>query len=108
MLGAGAAFLTPLGIFARYLTLTASFCAGQLVCTMFSVLALSDIQQRTPETLTGKVMALTMTLSMCAQPLGQVVYGELFDLAGTSAQWVLLPTGAAVSALGIAAARRRE
>lgn len=108
MLGAGAAFLTPVGIFARYLTLTASFCAGQLVCTMFSVLALSDIQQRTPETLTGKVMALTMTLSMCAQPLGQVVYGELFDLAGTSAQWVLLPTGAAVSALGIAAARRRE
>ena len=75
---------------------------------MFSVLALSAIQQRTPEGLTGKVMALTITFSMCAQPLGQVAYGALFDWAGTAAQLVLLPTGAAVCVLGLAAARRRE
>ena len=108
LLLAGLAFLLPINALARYLALTAAFCAGQLVCTMFSVLALSEIQQRTPETLTGKVMALTITFSMCAQPLGQVAYGALFDLAGTAAQLVLLPTGAAVCALGLAAARRRE
>lgn len=108
LLLAGLAFLLPINALARYLALTAAFCAGQLVCTMFSVLALSEIQQRTPEGLTGKVMALTITFSMCAQPLGQVAYGALFDWAGTAAQLVLLPTGAAVCALGLAAARRCE
>lgn len=108
LLLAGLAFLLPVSTLVRYLALTAAFCAGQLVCTMFSVLALSEIQQRTPEGLTGKVMALTITFSMCAQPLGQVAYGALFDWAGTAAQLVLLPTGAAVCALGLAAARRRE
>lgn len=108
LLLAGLAFLLPINALARYLALTAAFCAGQLVCTMFSVLALSEIQQRTPEGLTGKVMALTITFSMCAQPLGQVAYGALFDWAGTAAQLVLLPTGAAVCVLGLAAARRRE
>lgn len=108
LLLAGAAFMLPLGAVACYIALTAAFCVGQLVCTMFSVLALSEIQQRTPEGLTGKVMALTITFSMCAQPLGQVAYGALFDWAGTAAQLVLLPTGAAVCVLGLAAARRRE
>lgn len=108
LLLAGLAFLLPINAQARYLALTAAFCAGQLVCTMFSVLALSEIQQRTPEGLTGKVMALTITFSMCAQPLGQVAYGALFDWAGTAAQLVLLPTGTAACALGLAAARRRE
>lgn len=108
LLLAGIAFLLPINALARYLALTAAFCAGQLVCTMFSVLALSEIQQRTPEGLTGKVMALTITFSMCAQPLGQVAYGALFDWAGTAAQLVLLPTGTAVCVLGLAAARRRE
>ena len=108
LLLAGLAFLLPINALARYLALTAAFCAGQLVCTMFSVLALSEIQQRTPEGLTGKVMALTITFSMCAQPLGQVAYGALFDWAGTAAQLVLLPTGTAACALGLAAARRRE
>lgn len=108
LLLAGAAFMLPLGAVACYIALTAAFCVGQLVCTMFSVLALSEIQQRTPEGLTGKVMALTITFSMCAQPLGQVAYGALFDWAGTAAQLVLLPTGTAVCVLGLAAARRRE
>lgn len=108
LLLAGLAFLLPINALARYLALTAAFCVGQLVCTMFSVLALSEIQQRTPEGLTGKVMALTITFSMCAQPLGKVAYGALFDWAGTAAQLVLLPTGTAVCVLGLAAARRRE
>lgn len=108
LLLAGLAFLLPINALARYLALTAAFCAGQLVCTMFSVLALSEIQQRTPEGLTGKVMALTITFSMCAQPLGQVAYGALFDWAGTAAQLVLLPTGTAACSLGLAAARRRK
>lgn len=83
----------------RLLLLTCGLFAGQFVCSMFSVLALSHIQQRAPEHLTGKVMALTMTLSTCAQPLGQLLYGQFFDLAGSAPEYVLLPTAAALCLL---------
>lgn len=101
LLPAGAAFLLPLGAIARYLVLTAAFFAGQLCCSLYSVLAVSMIQQRTPEQLTGKVMALTSTIAMCAQPLGQLAYGALFDLAGNEAELILLPTGLALLLLGL-------
>ncbi len=37
------------------------------------------MQLETPGYLAGKVIALTMALSNCAQPVGQLVYGVLFD-----------------------------
>ena len=99
LLPAGAGFAARLGPTALYLLLTCGLFAGQFVCSMFSVLALSHIQQRTPEHLTGKVTALTMTLSTCAQPLGQLLYGQFFDLAGSTPEYVLLPTAAALCLL---------
>lgn len=47
--------------------------------TAFSVLAIAFVQLETPVYLVGKVIALAMTLSNCAQPLGQLVYGSAFD-----------------------------
>ena len=99
LLPAGAGFAARLGPTALYLLLTCGLFAGQFVCSMFSVLALSHIQQRTPEHLTGKVTALTMTLSTCARPLGQLLYGQFFDLAGSAPEYVLLPTAAALCLL---------
>lgn len=46
----------------------------------------------------GKVMSCVFTLSMCAQPLGQLVYGFLFD--HLAPQWVLLPSGLLLCAVG--------
>ena len=67
---------------------------------MFSILALSMLQESTPEHLTGKIMACVIALSTCAQPVGQVVYGFLFDLFSGSVWLVLLPTAAALIAVG--------
>lgn len=100
LIPAGAAFLLPLSVIVRYLLLLACFCIAQAVCSMFSVLALSMIQESTPEHLTGKIMACVIALSTCAQPAGQVVYGLLFDLFSESVWPVLLPTAAALMALG--------
>ena len=60
------------------------------------------IQARTPETLMGKVMSFVFTLSMCAQPVGQIVYGALFDRFAGDPHWVLLPSGAVVCLIGLA------
>ena len=62
--------------------------------------AISIIQARTPEKLMGKVMSLVFTLALCAQPLGQVVYGALFDRLASNPAFVLLPSGLVVCAIG--------
>ena len=97
---AGGAFLMPLDATGRYLGLTAMFCACQFGCSVFSTCAVSAIQRRTPEALMGKVMAYVFTLSLCAQPLGQILYGALFDRCGARAYWVLVPSGLLVCLAG--------
>ena len=98
---AGLAFLMPLSAFSRYLVLLVFFCLCQMVCCMFSVYAISLIQQRTPEHLTGKVMSYVYTISLCAQPFGQMIYGILFDFFTDQVYWVLIVTGIIIC--GIAA-----
>lgn len=105
LLPAGAAFLLPLGVFGTYLVLVSMICLCQFSCSIFSVYALSAIQMRTPEHMTGKIMACVLTISMCAQPAGQLLYGSLFDLFSGRAALVLLPSGLIIC--GIAAASTR-
>lgn len=100
----GIAFLLPISSFACYLVLLAMFCACQLGCSLFSTYAISVIQERTPEHLMGKVMSYVFTLSMCAQPAGQIIYGALFDRFSASAYWVLVPSGLIVCVIGLASA----
>lgn len=47
--------------------------------TIFSIQMISFVQRQTPEYLVGKVISCVMTLSMCAQPIGQVIYGSLIE-----------------------------
>ena len=98
----GIAFLLPVSAFTRYLILLVMFCACQLGCSLFSTYAISIILERTPDHLMGKVMSYVFTLSMCAQPIGQIVYGALFDQFVSSAYWVLIPSGLIVCLIGLA------
>lgn len=63
-----------------------SFFIITLSCTLmmslsmlFSIRMITYMQKVTPTALTGKVMALITCLVMCANPLGQAVYGSLFE-----------------------------
>lgn len=98
LLAAGGVFLLPLGALGHYLALLVLFCGCQLGCSVFSICAATLIQSRTPAALMGKVMSCVFTLSMCAQPLGQLVYGFLFDRLAPP--WVLLPSGLLLCAVG--------
>lgn len=53
--------------------------AIMVLATMFTVVMLSFVQGRTPEHLVGKVVSCVMALAMCASPLGQVLYGAMFQ-----------------------------
>ncbi len=48
--------------------------------TIFTVQMMSFIQIETPQNLIGKVIAVILTVSMCAQPLGNALYGILFEI----------------------------
>ena len=48
--------------------------------TIFTVQMMSVLQRETPGNLIGKVISVILTLSMCAQPLGNAFYGILFEL----------------------------
>ena len=99
----GAAMAVLTGVMVLYAVLVAMFCIGQAAACTFSIFAVSAIQQKTPENMTGKVMACVSTISMCAQPLGQFAYGLWFDL---SPGWlVLLVSGIAVGLLGVTSKR---
>ena len=100
----GVAFLLPVSAFGRYVVLVAMLFLCQAGCSFFSTCAISAIQGRTPEGLMGKIMSYVFTLSMCAQPVGQMVYGVLFDRFSAAPYWVLLPSGILVCAIGWASA----
>ncbi len=100
LLPAGAAFIMPFNTFTIYIILVIMFFIGQLACSMFSIFALTSIQERTPQKLIGKVMSYVMTISLCVQPLGQFLYGLLFDTFQQSIWWVLISTGIIVLVIG--------
>ncbi len=104
LIPAGIVFLLPISAYSRYFVLLAMFFVCQAGCSAFSACALSAIQSRTPAHLMGKVMAYVFTLSMCAQPLGQLLYGVLFDRLSDYVYWVLIPTGILVCMIGAASA----
>lgn len=100
----GGAFLLPVGTLGRYGVLVAMFFLCQLGCSLFSTCAVTVIQGRTPGNLMGKIMSCAYTLSLCAQPLGQALYGGLFDRSSGCVSRVLIPSGCALCAIGVLSA----
>lgn len=100
---AGIIFLFPFGAVIKYAVSIATFCGMQAAISIFSIFAVSMIQQSTPDHLLGKVMAYTSAITMCAQPLGQMVYGFLFDGCREAVYLVLILTGVVVGMIGVGA-----
>lgn len=48
-------------------------------------------------------MAYISTITMCAQPLGQFIYGLLFDEFSNAVYLVLIPAGVIVCGIGVLA-----
>ena len=59
------------------------------VSTMFTISIFTVVQQQTPIHLLGKVMATIIAVSSCFQPIGQAIYGELFENLETIS-WVIM------------------
>lgn len=62
-----------------YAVITAASFVIMALATMFSVQMIAAVQSETPPELVGKVIAVMISLSMCAQPIGQAIFGVAFD-----------------------------
>lgn len=73
-------FLSSSGLLC-YLVLVVCCFFIMVFSTIFSVQMLSFVQTETPKNLIGKVIAVILTVTMCAQPLGNALYGVLFEIS---------------------------
>lgn len=81
-----------------YAVITACCFVSMVFSTVFSVEMLAFVQSETPEELIGKVISVILTISMCAQPLGNALYGALFELCA-GAEWAVVLFSAIASLL---------
>ncbi len=98
---AGIVFLCPADSIIKYVFTLVSFCGMQIAVSIFSIFAVSLIQQRTPNHLIGKIMAYTSAVTLCVQPIGQIMYGFLFDRFRNMIYLCFIPTGVIVCAVGM-------
>jgi hypothetical protein len=73
-----------------------------VLSTLFSVQMMAFVQSQTPGELVGKVISCLLALSMCAQPIGQAMYGVLFEQCPA---WLVVCGASGVSALVALASR---
>ena len=100
-----AAFVMGISVFEAvpknigYFIITAISFSAMCASTMFSVSMMTAAQQQTPPNLLGKIMAVIIAVSSCSQPMGQAVYGVLFEIFADKSYLVMI--GAAILAMAV-------
>lgn len=89
----GAALILFSSGMVNYIVITVCCFIIMIFSTIFTVQMLSFIQAETPQNVIGKVIAVILTVSMCAQPLGNALYGVLFELCKGAEYAVVLFSG---------------
>lgn len=100
---ASAAVALPVAPALAFVALVPIFAATMALCTAMSIVATTYLQVESPETLVGKVMALTYMLANCATPAGQLAYGIALDAVPA---WTIGAVAAAIIVLVAAWLRR--
>lgn len=101
MLTACAISIFPMGIalmlfssaIINYIVITCCCFLAMVFSTIFSVQMMTFLQTETPQNLVGKVIAVILTVSMCATPLGNALYGVLFEFCKGFEYAVILLSG---------------
>lgn len=76
----GIALAVPMSAMLSYVIIMASCFVMMFLATLFSIQIMSYLQIIVPESLIGKVISCAMCIGMCATPIGQAIYGGLFEI----------------------------
>jgi MFS family permease len=88
-------FFPPFALFLLCISLTAA------ATTILSIFVITRIQTITPGEHLGKVMAIIQAAAQCAAPIGQIVYGFMFESFDGAAYIPLLLAGAILSGIAL-------
>ena len=80
----------------KYLVLAAGTFLIMLCATLFTVQTMSFVQMKTPGHLIGKVISWVIAIATCSQPLGQALYGVVFEQA-RGMEWAIFITAGIAS-----------
>lgn len=78
-----------------------SLMVEQLFVNVVSIFFMTFMQKTTPNHLLGKVMAFSMTLSICTEPIGRAMFGTVFEIFADRIHWVIFPIVALVCVLAL-------
>lgn len=105
MLPVVAALLLQLPALVCYGILVGAVLIGMVMSALFNIACQTYLQQMTPSHLLGKVSAFVTVICTCAVPIGQALYGVLFEWFSSN-PWPVFLFGALISAsLGLLAGR---
>lgn len=72
-------FTLNLGYYPPFILFILSSLLIAMIMTIVSIYVITVIQKKTPNENLGKVMAIITAISQCMAPIGQVVYGFMFE-----------------------------
>lgn len=75
----GITLMLPIPAMTAYIIILLSCFVMMLLATLFSIQLMSYLQIIVPSDLIGKVISCAMCIGMCASPIGQAIYGALFE-----------------------------
>lgn len=101
--------LVPIGLIlimkipamASYTIILISCFIMMLSCSLCSIQLMAYLQMITPQHLVGKIMSLVMGICMCAQPLGQTLYGTLLQAVPNQMHIIFIVAAAITCTIGI-------
>lgn len=73
---------------AAYLVIVIASFLMMLASTVFNIITITAVQKMTPVLLIGKVMAFLTGLVLFGNPIGQLIYGYLFDSLAGHIEWI--------------------
>lgn len=94
----GISLLLALPEMISYWVITLMCFVAMGVSTLFVVQIYTVVQMQTPPELVGKIMATLVSVAMCGQPIGQMIYGILFDIFSENA-WIVMLIASVASIL---------
>jgi len=73
-------FVLGFGYYPSFFLLMSGAVPIAAVATIISIFIITKVQKVTPNESLGKVMAIVMATAQCAAPLGQIMYGIIFEM----------------------------
>lgn len=96
----GIVLCLPVGAMCVYAVMVVCCFMMMITSSLFTIQLMAYVQMVTPSELIGKIMSMITCISVASQPLGQAMYGILFDVLED--RLYLIFFGAMVICLGIA------